>query len=524
MSGSGLASNSYLYGAADGNPVSVDSVGNLSAKTNYTKVINIGKKVLRTGVVYQLPDAPAAWVTIFARSGNKGNIWIAGYGTHAPQVGVGTPLLEGNPITFPCTNLNQFSLIPEQDGDAVYITAGLVGKDVNITPANDPDLDLTPPSVTSTSPTNAATNQQANVLIVIQMSEAIDSSSVSNTTVTVSPSFTYTATIDSNDNTKIDVIHSSNLALSTTYTITLTTGIKDLAGNALASNYSFSFTTQAAPPPPDTTPPTIVSTSPTYNATINTSTIPSITFSEAMSLNSFNYFNTNVETYPNNQVLTSVTYTLSSDLKTVYLNNLNLSGSSIYTLNCIGQNKGPTDLAGNLLSGSVSNIFFTSSTSSTSTVYNVTGNNWEIIYNGGNTAIKETVANTSSALYQITPTNYVLKLKKTGSPSGNVTLKIINNDASTFTTKRTVGTIATSSIGTSETAITISDSANTYQLGTNDQISIEYTSGNSSNYISVKTSNVDAFDGSNTYMSKTNSNGNNADYTSNDVAMQIDGF
>ena len=76
MSGSGLASNSYLYGAADGNPVSVDSVGNLSAKTNYTKVINIGKKVLRTGVVYQLPDAPAAWVTIFARSGNKGNIWI----------------------------------------------------------------------------------------------------------------------------------------------------------------------------------------------------------------------------------------------------------------------------------------------------------------------------------------------------------------------------------------------------------------------------------------------------------------
>ena len=524
MSGSGSANNAYLYGAADGNPVSVDSVGNLSAKTNYTKVINIGKKTLRTGTVLQLPDAPAVWVTIFARSGNKGNIWIAGYGAHAPQVGVGIPLIEGHPITYPCTNLNQISLLPDQDGDVVYITAGLVGKDVNITPANDPDLDLTPPAVTSTTPANAATNQQANVLIIIQMSEAINGSTVSNTTVTVSPAFTYTATIDSHDNTKINVIHSSNLALSTTYTITLTTGIKDLVGNALASNYSFSFTTQAAPPPPDTTPPTIVSTSPAFGATIDISTIPSVTFSEAMSLSSFNYFNTNVETYPNNQVITSVTYTLSTDLKTVYLNNLNLSGSSTYTLNCVGQNGGPKDLAGNLLSGSVSNLFNTSSTSQTSTVYNVTGNNWENIYSGSNTAIKETISSSSSALYQITPTNYTLKLKKTGSPSGNVTLKIIHNDASTFTTKRTVGTISTSSIGTSETAITVDDSANTYKLGTNDQISIEYTGGNSSNYISVKTSNSDAFDGSRTYMSKTNSSGNNADYTSNDVAMQIDGF
>jgi len=34
----------------------------------------------------------------------------------------------------------------------------------------------------------------------------------------------------------------ANLAASTVYTATLTTGVKDLDGNALAANYSWSFT------------------------------------------------------------------------------------------------------------------------------------------------------------------------------------------------------------------------------------------------------------------------------------------
>src|SRR5439155_166664 len=43
------------------------------------------------------------------------------------------------------------------------------------------------------------------------------------------------------------------LAPNTTYTATMTTGAKDLAGNALASNFVWSFTTGATP---DTTAPT----------------------------------------------------------------------------------------------------------------------------------------------------------------------------------------------------------------------------------------------------------------------------
>jgi hypothetical protein len=77
----------------------------------------------------------------------------------------------------------------------------------------------------------------------------------------------------------------SNLAFSTTYVVTLAGGAgagkaKDNAGNPLAGNYTFSFTTGAAP---DTTPPTVSSSTPLNGATGELrGTNISVTFSEAM--------------------------------------------------------------------------------------------------------------------------------------------------------------------------------------------------------------------------------------------------
>jgi hypothetical protein len=63
-------------------------------------------------------------------------------------------------------------------------------------------------------------------------------------------------------------------------TATITTGAKDVAGNALASNYVWSFTTGAAP---DTTPPTVTLTVPVNGATgVATNTKITATFSKAM--------------------------------------------------------------------------------------------------------------------------------------------------------------------------------------------------------------------------------------------------
>ncbi len=70
----------------------------------------------------------------------------------------------------------------------------------------------------------------------------------------------------------------SPLANNTGYTATITTGAKDVAGNALAANKVFAFTTI-----PDTTPPTIIATSPVNDSTgVAVSSVVTVTFSEAM--------------------------------------------------------------------------------------------------------------------------------------------------------------------------------------------------------------------------------------------------
>src|SRR5205823_5125465 len=56
----------------------------------------------------------------------------------------------------------------------------------------------------------------------------------------------------------------NNLAPNTTYTATITTGAKDLAGNALPGNFVWNFTTGATL---DTTAPTVSSTVPANAAT-----------------------------------------------------------------------------------------------------------------------------------------------------------------------------------------------------------------------------------------------------------------
>ncbi|MFZ3089202.1 MAG: Ig-like domain-containing protein, partial [Nitrospirota bacterium] len=73
---------------------------------------------------------------------------------------------------------------------------------------------------------------------------------------------------------------SAPLSYSTPYTATITTGIKDAAGNPITSNYSWSFTTGTAP---DTTPPTVIDVDPgsgAANVTINSTA--TVTFSETM--------------------------------------------------------------------------------------------------------------------------------------------------------------------------------------------------------------------------------------------------
>jgi len=100
-----------------------------------------------------------------------------------------------------------------------------------------------PPAVTITAPSDGATNVPINTVVMATFSEAMDSSTITTSSFTLSGSVvagavsydpaTYTATFTPE----------ANLAYNTTYTAALSTAITDVGGDPLAQVHSWSFTT-----------------------------------------------------------------------------------------------------------------------------------------------------------------------------------------------------------------------------------------------------------------------------------------
>lgn len=110
--------------------------------------------------------------------------------------------------------------------------------------------DTTPPTVSSVSPANGATDVAINTVITATFSEAMNSSTINTSTFTLnSTSGAVTGTV-TYSGTTATFTPSSNLSYSATYTATITTGVKDSAGNAMAANYTWSFTTISPPSAP----------------------------------------------------------------------------------------------------------------------------------------------------------------------------------------------------------------------------------------------------------------------------------
>jgi WD40 repeat protein len=118
-------------------------------------------------------------------------------------------------------------------------------------------LDTTRPTVTSTSPTNQATNVSTVTRVTATFSELINPTTINTQTFELrnSANTLVASTVTSNDATRTATLRpSSQLATSTTYTATLRGGttdprVKDLAGNALATNFTWTFTTASTSPP-----------------------------------------------------------------------------------------------------------------------------------------------------------------------------------------------------------------------------------------------------------------------------------
>ena len=137
-----------------------------------------------------------------------------------------------------------------------------------------------PATVTLTVPANAATGVPTGNKLTAAFSEAMAPATINATTFSLNKGTTAIAGTVAYFG--VTAVFTPTIALDAgaEYTATITTGAKDLAGNALASNYVWSFTTGAAP---DTTTPTMIHNVPATAATgVSTNTKLTAAFSETM--------------------------------------------------------------------------------------------------------------------------------------------------------------------------------------------------------------------------------------------------
>jgi Bacterial Ig-like domain len=107
--------------------------------------------------------------------------------------------------------------------------------------------DVTPPAVSGTSPAAGAIGVPTAALVTVTFSEAMNPSTINGSTfslVVTSGGAGVGGTVSYDSNTHVATYTpSAPLANTTGYTATVTTGARDVAGNGLASNATFSFTT-----------------------------------------------------------------------------------------------------------------------------------------------------------------------------------------------------------------------------------------------------------------------------------------
>jgi hypothetical protein len=218
------------------------------------------------------------------------------------------------------------------------------------------------PTVISTVPVNGAAGVPTNQALTATFSEAMNPSTISSTTftltgpgaVSVTGAITYIAA-----GSVARFTPAASLAASTVYTATITTGAMDLGGIALAQNYVWTFTTAAAP---NTTPPTVISTIPLNGATgVPLNQIVSATFSKAMNPATINSA-TFALTGPGATTVSGLLAYAAISNTLIFTPTANLAPSTLYTATIT---TGAQDLAGNALASNYIWTFTTGTTTAT---------------------------------------------------------------------------------------------------------------------------------------------------------------
>ena len=156
--------------------------------------------------------------------------------------------------------------------------AGCTKNDENSDPETQKPTDVSPPTIVSVSPGNNTTSASPKSIPNVTFSEELSSGSVTSTSFSVTLGTTIVSGTVIHTGKTATFKPTSDFEGGKTYTVTVTTAVKDIAGNALATNYTWSFTTS---PVSDVTAPTVVFAVPIANSkTAATDTKPSVTFNE----------------------------------------------------------------------------------------------------------------------------------------------------------------------------------------------------------------------------------------------------
>jgi uncharacterized protein (TIGR03437 family) len=223
---------------------------------------------------------------------------------------------------------------------------------------------LTPPTVISVTPTVGSSGVPIGSKLSATFSEAMDPTTITTSTFTLTQGGTAVPGVVSYIGTTATFAPNATLSAGTSYVATITTGAKDLSGNALASNFVWLFSTGATV---STTPPIVVSTAPVNGASgVGTSSNLSATFSEPLDPTTVN-----TATFTLQQGATPISGTVTfSGVTATFTPSVGLAPGTTYTATIT---TGVKDLSGNALTVPFVWNFTTAAASATTPVINVSG-------------------------------------------------------------------------------------------------------------------------------------------------------
>ncbi len=527
MGGSGYATNTFIIGKNHETGADVTDAG-VRTHSSSMAMIPLPKKILTANVAYQLPNIPSVLVHVRAGENNIGKIFYGGAGRYIAQVDHGTWLYAAEPATFNVENANELSFITDISNQELYVSVE-TSSESDIGEADSLTIDVsdtTAPTVVSTDPASAAVNVAWNKQITATFDEAIDPTSVNTSSFTISPSPGGVAVgVDATDSLKVYMNH-NNLSSATVYTMTLKgTGsnkIADLAGNTLAADYTWTFTSNASAPASDVTAPTIYSRNPISNQTdVDPALNPVVVFNEPMLSSSIN---TTTMQIKNESTGSNISYTISlaADLQTAtIIPESVLDNGTRYKITVIGGSSGVKDLAGNALASTSTWIYATRAETYTS-VYNVAHNNKKnTLGNDAGLRVGFEITSSSNVLYNQKPKRIILRMRKQNSPTGTMTVTIRDSSKNLkFTYLQTLD-VSTITTDTNGSVYTFSDASVQFMasaLAVGDTMLLEYD-GDNTNYVEVWRNENNIISGINEveFDSSLNKDSN----TSYDVAWQV---